>query len=230
MAAKRKLDVTATDGGCEDPRHRLCAATRQPRPIDELIRFVEGPNGDLVPDLRNKLPGRGVWVTADRASLETAIKVKGFQRGLKRPVNVDPKMVELVDSLLQKLALDALSFVNKAGALVLGFEKVAECINSGKASAVVHASDAAADGVRKLEGRLRAALARGQHPQSIDCFSNEQLSLALGRPNVVHAALFEAPAAKNFIEQTGRLLRFRLGFGFSSGPDLGLKDGTIRHE
>ena len=230
MAARRKLDMTATDEACEDPRHRLCAATRQPRPTADLIRFVEGPDGAIVPDLRQKLPGRGIWVTADRASLEAAIKTKAFQRSLKHPVIAGAGLPALVDSLLQKLALDALSFVNKAGALVLGFERVLEAVGGGKAAAMVHASDAAADGVRKLDGRCKAGLTEGQALKTIDCFSNEQLSLALGRPNVVHAALFEAPAARNFIEQTERLLRFRLGFGFSSGPVAGLKDGIIRHE
>ena len=230
MALRRKQDVTAADEACENPRHRLCAVTRLPRPTADLIRFVEGPDGAIVPDLRQRLPGRGVWITADRPHLEKALKANAFQRSLKHPVRADAGLPELVDGLLQKLALDALSFTIKAGALVLGFERVQEAVNGGKAFAVVHASDAAADGVRKLSGRGTAASGGPSAPETIDCFSNEQLSLALGRPNVVHAALFEAPAARNFIEQTGRLLRFRSGFGFENGPETGLKDGTIRHD
>lgn len=230
MALRRKQDVTAADEACDDPRHRLCAATRLPRPAADLIRFVEGPDGDIVPDLRQRLPGRGVWVTADRAHLEAAIKSNAFQRSLKHPVRADAGLAELVDRLLLKLALDALSFTNKAGALVLGFERVQDAVSGSKAIAIVHASDAAADGVRKLGGRGKTATGDTSAPKTIDCFSNEQLSLALGRPNVVHAALFEAPAARNFIEQTGRLLRFRSGFGFENGPETGLKDGTIRHD
>jgi uncharacterized protein len=230
MAARRKLDVTDADEACEDSRHRLCAITRLARPTNELIRFVEGPDGGMVPDLRQKLPGRGVWITANRTSLERAIKAKAFQRSLKHPVTVDLQLPDLVDQLLQASALAALSFANKAGALTLGFERVMEAIGGGKTAALVHASDAASDGRRKLDGRRRAALAEDSALKTIDCFSNEQLSLALGRPNVVHAALFGAPAAKNFIEQTERLLRFRSGFGFVNGPDEGPKDGIIRHE
>ena len=221
MTARRKLDVTADDEACEDPRHRLCAVTRLPRPTSELIRFVSGPDGSIVPDLRQKLPGRGVWVTADRASLEAAIKSKSFQRSLKRPVTVDSGLPGLVDGLLCKSALDALSFVNKAGALVLGFERVLEAVNAGRAKVIVHASDASDDGVRKLDGRRKAAAPDGSDLKTIDCFSNQQLSLALGRPNVVHAALFEAPAARNFIEQTERLQRFRSVSALSQ-PQIGV--------
>lgn len=209
MAARRKLDVTEPEDACEDPRHRLCAVARAPKPIDELIRFVEGPDAAIVPDLRNKLPGRGVWVTAGRTSLAEAVRAKAFQRSLKHPVSVDAALPELVDQLLQKLALDALSFVNKAGALILGFERVLEAVDGGKAIALVHASDAAADGLRKLDGRSKAAARDGSELKSIVCFNNEQLSLALGRPNVVHAALLPAPASRNFIAQTERLQRFR---------------------
>ena len=209
MAGRRKLDVIDQEDACQDPRHRLCAVTRTARPIAELIRFVEGPGGAIVPDLRHKLPGRGVWVTAGRSSLVAAVGGKAFARSLKHPVTVDAQLPALVDKLLMKLALDALSFVNKAGALTLGFERVLEAINGSKTIALVHASDAAADGLRKLDGRHKNLAPEGSELKSISCFSNEQLSLALGRPNVVHAALFEAPASRNFIEQTGRLLRFR---------------------
>ena len=230
MTVRRKQKEAAPDEVCENPRHRLCAATRRPRPIDELIRLVEGPDGALVADLKNKLPGRGVWVTADRASIDQAIKTKACQKSLKRPVTIDPRMPDIIEGLLWKSALDALSFANKAGALVLGFERVLAALDSGKIAAVIHASDAGADGLRKLESARSRVETTDLPIKSIDCFSNEQLSLALGRPNVVHAALFDAPAARNFIEQTERLLRFRLGFGFANGPAMGLKDGTIRHE
>jgi uncharacterized protein len=230
MAARGTIDATATDEACEDPRHRLCAVTRLPRPTGELIRFVEGPDGAIVPDLRCKLPGRGVWVTADRQSVEAALKTRAFQRSLKHPVTVDPALCDLIDRLLQKLSLDALSFANKAGAIVFGFDRVGETIDAGRVLVLVHAKDAAAGGVGKLEGRFFAAKAQKPAAPSIDCYSNEQLSLALGRPNVVHAALFDAPAARNFIEQTERLLRFRFGLGFEKSPETGLKDGTIRHE
>lgn len=235
MAARGDIGANEADGACENPRHRLCAATRLPRPIDELIRFVEGPDGRMVPDLRRRLPGRGVWLTADRATVDAGIKAKAFQRSLKHPVQVDPALGALVDGLLQQHALEALSLANKAGALTTGNDRVIEAIEGRDLLLLLHASDAAAGGVAKLDKRLanaRSSDARphGQGPKSINCFSNEQLSLALGRPNVVHAAIFDAPAASNFIAQTERLLRYRCGLGIDKSPETGLKDGTIRHE
>ena len=215
MAVRRKLDVIEPEDECADPRHRMCAVTRAPKPIDGLIRFVEGPAGDIVPDLRNKLPGRGVWITAGQTSIAEACRTKAFQRSLKHPVAVSEGLPEQIDALLLKQALDALSFVNKAGALVLGFDRVTEAVESGQAVALLHASDASADGVRKLTNSARAAahaaMELAETGKNIICFSNEQLSLALGRPNVVHAALLDGPASRNFIEQTGRLTRYRSG-------------------
>jgi predicted RNA-binding protein YlxR (DUF448 family) len=198
---------SAANGLREDARHRLCALTRQVRPIDELVRFVAGPEDQIVPDLARKLPGRGVWVTGTKAQLAMAIKAKAFERSLKRPVGVPEGLLDQIDALLAKRALEALSLSNKAGALVLGFEKLREALRAGRIVSLVHASDAARDGVDKLDGLLEHSGA----PTSIVCFSNSQLSLALGRPNVVHAGLIDAPASLNFIEQTGRLLRYRSG-------------------
>ena len=195
----------------EDARHRLCAVTRAVLPINELIRFVVGPDGAIVPDIRNKLPGRGVWVTAAQSAVAEALKTKAFQRSLKKPVLVDASLPGLIAQLLEKRALEALSFVNKSGALILGFERVLETITAAKALQILHANDAATDGVRKLDRRRAAQAGSDDLPLSIVCFSNEQLSLALGRPNVVHAALLDGPASRNFIEQTGRFTRYRSG-------------------
>ena len=208
---KQDADETAEPG--EDARYRFCAVTRERLPIEALIRFVEGPEGQIVPDLRTKLPGRGVWVSLARSRLTEAIASKAFQRGLKRPVQVDAGLPVLVDNLLLKYALDALSFANKAGSLILGYERVLQTIAEHKAMRLFHASDAGADGVAKLDSKYRMAASQGEMvtvpPSSIDCFSIAQLSLALGRSNVVHGALIDAPASRNFIEQTGRLMRYR---------------------
>ena len=206
MAARRTLDVAGPDDGCDTPHHRMCAVARAPKPLEQLLRFAEGPDGAMVPDLRNRLPGRGVWITAARSAVAQAVHTKAFQRSLKHPVAADAALPDLVDRLMEAAALSALSFVNKAGALVLGFDQVEALSDKGKAFAVVHASDASPDGVRKLKPAPRDDAAG---PKIVVCFSNEQLSLALGRPNVVHAGLLAAPVSSNFIEQTERLLRYR---------------------
>jgi uncharacterized protein len=210
-ALQRELTDASEPG--EDARHRLCAVTRERLHIDAMIRFVAGPDGKVVPDLRCKLPGRGIWVTLAKTKVADAIARKAFGRGLKKPVEADPALPELIEHLLQKQALDALSFANKAGCLILGFERVVMTITDRKAYRLLHASDAGADGTSKLAAKQRTALTNGPDaaaspPPSIDCFSNLQLSLALAKPNVVHGALIDAPAARNFVEQTERLLRY----------------------
>ena len=211
-ALQQELTEQAEPG--EDARHRLCAVTRERLPIEDMIRFVAGPDGKVVPDLKHKLPGRGVWVTLAKTKVADAIARKTFARGLKKPVEANPALPNLIEDLLHKHALDALSFANKAGCLILGFERVAITITERKALRLLHANDAGADGTGKLEAKLRTALANGPDaaaspPLSIDCFSNSQLSLALAKPNVVHGALIDAPAARNFVEQTERLRRYR---------------------
>lgn len=183
----------------EDARHRLCAVTRERKAIEDLIRFVADPAGQVVPDLLHKLPGRGVWVSLSKAKVAEAIRTKAFSRGLKRPVEADATLADLIEAQLEHQALQALSIANKAGALILGFERVLAAVEKNDGVTLIHASDAGADGVAKL---------RSQRP-SVTLFSGVQLSLALGRPNVVHGALIDAPATANFIERTVRLTRYR---------------------
>ena len=208
MSPLLKQELKSAEPG-EDARHRLCAVTRERLPITDMIRFVVGPEEWIVPDIRNKLPGRGLWITASKSKVADAIRTKAFQRGLKRQLNVDAELPTLLESLLQKQAIDALSFANKAGGLILGFERLSEAIGAGKINWLVHACDAGTDGVAKLEAKLKAVAGQGNWLPGVVCFSNAQLSLALGRPNVVHAGIIDTPASRNFIEQTGRLQRYR---------------------
>lgn len=189
---------------------RLCVATRAVRPVADLIRFVVGPDGMTVPDLKSKLPGRGVWVTATQEALAEAIKRKAFPRGFKRDVRVPPDLVGRTESLLERSVLDALAIAGKAGLVVTGFTSVEKALARNKVVAVLHAADGAAEGSRKLDAALRngplaasAAVMR--------CLTGAQLDLALGHPNVVHAALLAGPASETFLTRLGRLERFRSG-------------------
>jgi uncharacterized protein len=200
---------------------RLCAATGTVRPIDEMIRFVVSPEGTAVPDLKRRLPGRGVWITATRAALGTAIARKAFARSFKRDVRVAPDLVESTERLLERAALDALAIAYKAGRVVAGFAKVEAALIEDDAVALLHASDAAPDGVRKLNAALRRSSGDGGHSGGsdgghgavvvLDAFTSAQLDLALGRSNVVHAALLAGPESKAFLTRAARLERFRTG-------------------
>lgn len=191
---------------------RTCVVTRRELPPDQLIRFVASPEGNVVPDLACRLPGRGVWVSLDAALVARAVATRAFNRGLKREVSVDTDMPRLVERLLVDRARAALSMANKAGQVLAGFTKVDGAIMAGTAIAIIHANDASGDGAEKLDRRY-AAMCRDldRPPKIVRCFTIEQMSLAFGRSNVVHAALTMGGAAQSFILEAGRLERYRTG-------------------
>ena len=190
---------------------RLCVVTRQVKPVAEMIRFVVGPQGEAVPDLKRKLPGRGIWVTATRAELAEAVRRGAFAKGFGRPVRIPEDFVAATERLLERSALDALAIAGKGSQAVTGFSKVEAALVRGHAVAVLHASDAAADGVRKIEALRKQAETEGRRIAVIALFPSAQLDLALGRPNVIHAALLAGPASETFVARCARLDRFRAG-------------------
>ncbi len=116
-----ELDLGATRVAAGMERH--CALSRILKPVDEMIRFVVGPDGDAVPDVKRKLPGRGIWITATRAALDDAIKRNVFARGFKRNVRVAADLTAATERLLERSALDALAIAGKAGQVVGGFRQ-----------------------------------------------------------------------------------------------------------
>jgi uncharacterized protein len=205
-------------------RARHCVVTRTVRPIDELIRFVVGPDGTLVPDAKGKLPGRGVWLTATRAELAEGIKRKVFARAFRREVNLPPDLLALTEGLLERSALDALAMAGKARRVVVGSSKVEAALREHPVTALLHAADAADDGVRKLDAALRRRMgAEGEQIPVIDMFSGVQLDLALARSNVIHAALVTGPESATFLARSLRLARFRTGI---SGDAAGRKSAA----
>jgi len=178
-------------------------------PSDQLIRFVLDPEGEVVPDLRHRLPGRGVWVTARREMLAVAEKKKLFARGFKAEVKVEPGLADRVDGLIEQSALKSLSFARKAGEIVAGFAKVESAIGNGPLVGIVQASDAGDDGRSKIGAALRRRFGRADAVPIIRIFRSGQLDLALGRSNVIHAALLAGRASENAIERVAALARFR---------------------
>lgn len=196
---------------------RLCAATRVTRSPDELIRFVAGPDGVIVPDLGRRLPGRGVWVTADRDTVAAAVRTKAFSRSLRSPVSVPVELPDLVERLLVRRLTDALAIANKSGTVSTGFEKIDRKLASGDVVALLHGSDAAAGGSDRLDRKFLAVNGRDLAAiRVIKLLTIEQMSLAIGRPNVVHAALIKGGATERLMVEAGRLGRYRSGFGHSA--------------
>jgi len=210
-----RADTDETDRGPREGRRgteRLCALTREVRPLDELIRFVAAPDGAIGPDLKRRLPGRGVWVTATRAAINEAVKRNVFARSLKREVRAPSTLGEQVERQLEAAALDALGIVHKSGRAAIGFGRTETALAGvPQVAAILSASDASPDGVRKIAG---AAAKRKTDENSaeipvIAAFTSAQLDLALGRSNVVHAALLAGPASNGFLARCQSLERFR---------------------
>lgn len=196
---------------------RMCAVTRQVRPIDELIRFVVAPTGEVIPDLKRKLPGRGLWVAASRQTVAEAVRRHQFSKGFKREVRVSPTLPADTEALLVRSTIDALAMAAKAGQVVSGFGKVEDTLRSRQArasvGALIHAADGAADGIRKLDAVLRQNAGINDESNLIPvvrALTSEQLDLALGRSNVIHAALLAGPASKTFLSRSHILVRYRM--------------------
>lgn len=189
----------------EAARERRDIVSGEVREEARLIRFVVGPEGLVVPDLARKLPGRGLWVAADRASVETAARKGLFARAAKAKVQAPADLADQVENLFRRRLLSALGLARKSGDLTSGFEKVSSAIVSGKAAWLVEARDGAADGRRKL---LAQARKQPKPPQVFGLFTAEELGLALGGENVIHTAFLAGRAAERWAEDARRLEGF----------------------
>ena len=191
----------------------LAAVNRERRDIvtgevmDEarLIRFVAGPDGQVVPDLARKLPGRGLWVAADRVSVATAAKKGLFSRAAKAKLSAAPDLADQVETLLRRRLLSALGLAKRAGDLTSGFEKVSAAITGGKAAWLIEAADGAADGRRKLVAQTRK---QARPPEVFGVFTSQELGLALGLENVIHTAFLAGRAADRWAQDANRLSGF----------------------
>jgi hypothetical protein len=196
-------------------QERLCIVTREVRPVADMVRFVVGPDGEVVPDLKRRLPGRGVWVTASRTAVAEAVNRRVFARGFRTEVRVAPDLAGLVERLLERSVLDALGIVRKAGRVAVGFARVERALATEVVVALLHAADAGREGTRKIAAAARRRLGEKAGGLTVvDAFTAAQLDLALGRPNVVHAALLAGPASDGFLARYRSLERFR-----TIGPD-----------
>lgn len=201
----------------EDPERR-CIVSGETHPKRGLIRFVVSPDGIVVPDVLGKLPGRGIWVSADRAALRTAVTRKLFARAAKAQVSLPADLVESVEAALARRTVDLLSMARKAGQAVAGFEKVKDWLAKDQAAILLQA----ADGSERGKSKLRPPGGRGSF---FDVLTASELGLAFGREHVIHAALAPGGLAERFREDAVRLSGVREDGG--GGPATGKVKKTI---
>ena len=181
---------------------RRCIATGESRPRELLLRFVVGPDGRVVPDVADRLPGRGMWLSPDRDHINTATSKNLFARAAKRSVQVPDDLVAQTERLLARRAIDLLSLARRAGQAVAGFQKVRGWVGDGRATLLVTASDGAPDGTRKLRGA-------GPDVPQTDVLSGEEIGQAFGRDFAVHAAVASGGLAEGIKQACAKLAGFR---------------------
>ncbi|MBA4490958.1 RNA-binding protein [Paracoccus sp. S1E-3] len=189
-----------TRGGREkdtEIAERRCLVTGEVQPKAGLIRFVLGPDSMVVPDLAEKLPGRGFWLTADRAIIERAITKGLFSRGAKAPAKPPEGLVELLEAGLARRVVDLVSLGRKSGHAVAGFEKVKDWLAAGRVKVLLQASDGSDRGKGKLWTPEGA--------RWFGCLTASELGLAFGRDHVIHSALSRGGIADKVIRDAGRL-------------------------
>lgn len=183
---------------------RRCVVTRQCRDTSSMIRFVRGPDGDAVPDLEEKLPGRGAWVVADREALAQMQKRNPFPRAFKAETRLADDLPEVLVRLLRRKCLELLGLARSAGQVVTGLEKVTAHAMTRPVGAMVVSSDAGPGAVEK------ATRLAGSAPV-IDCFDRDELGLALGLDNMVHAAIAPGRLAARLLREVERLSGVQYG-------------------
>ena len=194
----------------KDGPERRCIVTGDVQPQARLVRFVVSPEGMVVPDLAGKLPGRGIWVTADRTAIETAAKKGLFSRAARMPVTVPEGLADLVEAGLARRVVDLVSLARKAGLAVAGFEKVKGWLADGKAKVLLQASD----GSDRGKGKLWTP----QGGRWFGCLTSSELGLAFGRDSVIHGALGAGGLSQRVVEEAAKLSGLRAAIG---GTDAG---------
>lgn len=194
----------------DDPERR-CIATGEVQPKRGLIRFAVSPDGIIVPDVLEKLPGRGIWVSADRAALELAIKKGLFARAAQKAVQVPDTLVKDVEGLLARRLIDGISMARKAGRAIAGFEKVKDWLGKEDVRILFQASDGSERGKTKLH-------APGGRGSFFEVLTASELGLSFGRERVIHAALGFGGLTERIREDAIRLSGVReLGGGETTG-------------
>ncbi len=228
-----ELDADPLDGAEEtrdrrDPLRR-CIVSGTVQPKIGMIRFVVSPDGVVVPDLDGSLPGRGLWLTAERALIERAVARKLFAKAARRAVRVEPDLLSRLTALMERRCLDAIGLARRAGQAVAGFEKVREALQAGRVcrtgvpGLVLAAADGAADGRGKIRGLA------GELPV-LELFGSAALGAALGRDMTVHALIARGALADRLRVDAGRLMGLRDLPAGRSPAGQPINDGPVGYQ
>ena len=213
QALERIMAETPADADDDKAPVRRCIVTGALRPKAELVRFVVAPDGRVVPDINESLPGRGLWLTASRDIVAAASGKGLFAKAARTEATAPADLADQVEGLLARRCCDLLGFARRAGQAAAGFEKVRAWLAAGKAGVLVTASDAAEGGRRKLQ-------VLAPETPVVALLRVDELSAALGRENAVHVAVGRGKLAALLLQEARRLS------GFRGGP--GVPDGVVK--
>jgi uncharacterized protein len=189
-----------------DPRARKSIVTGEVLPEARLVRFVAGPEGVVFPDVARKLPGRGLWVEADRALVEQAARKGAFSRAAKAKLKAPDDLADQVEGMLKRRLLAGLGIARRSGDLISGFDRVSEALAKRNVAWMIEAAEGSADGRRKL---LSLARRQTSPPGLVGVFSGGELDLALGLENVIHLVFLAGRGAERWTNDVERLSGFR---------------------
>jgi predicted RNA-binding protein YlxR (DUF448 family) len=220
-AGPAKAGSRAGGKGVSASPERRCIATMERHPQAAMIRFVRSPEGEAVPDLAARLPGRGAWILATREAVDLAVKRQAFSRAFRAPTSVPAELAARIEAMLAKRVLDGLGLAKRAGDLLAGYDQVRDAVRSGGAAVLIEASDGAEDGRAKVLGLAKAVYgpddaesgvkpgAKPAWPVLAGCFTSDELGMALGRDRVIHACLKRGRLTQAWVGELVRLSGFR---------------------
>ena len=196
------MDDPAEDDELRKGPNRRCIATGRVMAKESLMRFVIGPDNEVVPDIEGRLPGRGIWLSPRRDVVNTAVSKRLFAKAARRAVTVADDLADRIEALLRRRCLDGLALARRAGQSVCGFEKVKAEIKAGKVAVLVQASDAAQDGRGKLKALAPDVVV-------VDLFDAAELGGVFGRDHAVHVCVAPGGLARRIASETAFLGGFR---------------------
>jgi predicted RNA-binding protein YlxR (DUF448 family) len=204
MAATQIIDPSSREetGRRGAPLTRRCIVSNQCKPVAEMVRFVVGPDNTVVPDITGRLPGRGIWLSADRNSIKTACARSLFNRAARRSVHIDAAVAEQVEGLLARQCIDLLGLARRAGQAVSGYEKTRGWLRNRTAALLLAARDGAVDGREKLR-RIARDL------PIVAVLDASELGIVFDRERAVHVAVAAGGLAEKLERTAKRLSGFR---------------------